>query len=1092
MLWLVLGGPVLAESDAAVIPHSFDPVLSLTGSCAVAPVDPVPDPGCPASEEGKTPLSSPRSVTTDMHGNIYVASFGPDDQDGEKGKIDIFDAEGQYIDTVPNADGPKSVAIDTLGNLYVFVASPSGIYRYEPSEYEPATGQIDYANAPVLVTSANLGTIDSLEINRANNHLFVHYGARVREYTSAADGNKLQSEDIGVGIAAGSNGLAIDVSRSRIYAADNQFGQPRRIRVFELASPYNLVDTIDASDIPPASEESAPEFGTDFYSLAIDEETGHLFVYVPNAGAVYELSEDGEYIETIKYGLAQQGVFGAEIAIDNGTQSPNGALNTEPVGRYLYVPAYPSSNKGRLLAFGPTEECELEIKEVGVGDVTEDEAELQATIDPCSLETTYSFQYTTLESYEEEGFAGAQSTQAATLPAVKQELSVTGVAEGLAPGTAYRFRVVAESALGEDEDEGGFATYPAAELEKDCPNGALRSGPSVFLPDCRAYELVTPPETNAHAPIAPGTQLGLFFPSYLTSPEGTALTFLTEGGPIPGFGGAGAQWGDRYLASRGATGWNTASSGPDGVESSTPYSGSASTGQGYSFWQAGGEGTAVIDNTLTAYLRYPDGHSELIGRGSLGDDIEAQGRLISDNGEHVLFTSEVHLELESPPDGTQTVYDRTAGKVTHVVSLLPGDVPQTDGQNASYVGASLDGEGVAFEIGNTLYLRHHNEETYEVGDDVTFAGIAEGGERIFYVEEGKLFAFDIDEGVIPFNATGSVTPVNVSADGTAAYFVSTTELIEEANPSGQLPEDGEQNLYHSEEGTISFVGIVTAADVGAEPVTPTAEGLGYWTTAVGKGRFGQVTSRTTPDGSALLFESEAALSAYDSEGHEQVYRYDSVADVLQCLSCNPTGALATGEASLRTGGEGIANPMPLNFYPLLANLRADGGRAFFQSTEALVSADTDGLQDVYEWEDQGVGSCKRPGGCVYLISHGRSEGPDYLYAVSETGNDVFFRTADQLLGVDAEPTASIYDARVGGGFPEAPPVICQGEGCRPTLAPPPALAPPASPPGASADDNVKPRKSCPKGKRKVKRGGKVRCVKKKQRGAGANRKGGRK
>ena len=42
---------------------------------------------------------------------------------------------------------------------------------------------------------------------------------------------------------------------------------------------------------------------------------------------------------------------------------------------------------------------------------------------------------------------------------------------------------------------------------------------------------------------------------------------------------------------------------------------------------------------------------------------------------------------------------------------------------------------------------------------------------------------------------------------------------------------------------------------------------------------------------------------------------------------------------------------------LIPNLSPDGQRAFFESPDPLVAADTDQLQDVYQWEAQGKGSC---------------------------------------------------------------------------------------------------------------------------------------
>jgi hypothetical protein len=239
----------------------------------------------------------------------------------------------------------------------------------------------------------------------------------------------------------------------------------------------------------------------------------------------------------------------------------------------------------------------------------------------------------------------------------------------------------------------------------------------------------------------------------------------------------------------------------------------------------------------------------------------------------------------------------------------------------------------------------------------------------------------------------------------------------------------------------------------------------------------------------MLFESRAALAGYDPEGHAEVYRYDSTGEELDCLSCNPTLAPASGEASLQSVSRKWGTPEPTTSYVLLGNLRADGRRALFQSTEALVPDDTDQLQDIYEWEAKGVGSCAHPGGCIYLISSGRSERNDYLFAVSDSGNDVFFSTSDLLLSFDLDETPSIYDARVGGGFPEPKSVPCQELACKGPLSSPPTLPAPTTAPSGTPQ-SVR----CPKGERKVGKNGVTHCVKKKQHRkrhrAGAKKKGG--
>jgi hypothetical protein len=742
--------------------------------------------------------------------------------------------------------------------------------------------------------------------------------------------------------------------------------------------------------------------------------------------------------------------------------------------------------------------------------VSETEAELTAQVNPGNAETTYTIEYTTQQSFEAGEWAGATVAEEGTIPAGNGDVEVSAALTGLQSGVSYRFRVFAENEAGDDEEEASFGTYPSVPLG-DCPNALLRTGPSALLPDCRAYELVTPPDTGGRFPIGVARDVNTFTTRQV-SPDGNKLPFKVEGGSLPGYGGTGSFLGDPYLATRTDTGWATASVGPSGTETEQTIAGGSSPDQGYSFWVAEGSGTAVIGGERTNYVRFPDGHSELIGQGSLGVvDPKAVGQLISEGGDHVLFTSggntpAVQLESEAAPDGTDAIYDRvpnpaTGERETKVVSLKPDGSSFGDGEDATYMGSSLDGEGVAFQVGTTLYLRHRNAETFEVGTGVTYAGLAEGGAQAFYLEGGDLLRFDAlapeGERVTEFTTSEDVTPVFVAQGGGAAYFVSPSVLAG-PNPNGAEPQLGEQNLYLSEEGQLSFVGTVTDRDVEGELVSGVekVDGLGLWVAAANPGfpgRFAVVPARATPDGSVLLFKSRASLTGYDSEDKAQVYRYDS-AGALQCLSCNPTGAAPSADATLQTERRPSGNPLFLS-QAWLENLRSDGRRAFFESSEPLVVGDNDGLLDVYEWEAQGVGNCTRAQGCVQLVSSPRSQSDEYIWAVSQSGDDVFFASSDLLVGADGDNTPSIYDARVGGGFAEGSPPACQGEGCRPQLTPPPPL-PSSATPVLGSGDNFEPRR-CPKGKKQVKRKGKVRCVKKKKshkakgRRAGAGQKGGR-
>jgi hypothetical protein len=1084
---LSVAGLIAPAAMAAEGERVLDPRLSLIGGCQAETLDPVEDPGCPgtppAGDHPSAFFAFPSSVAVDPSGNIYVDNFGKK-LDGSEGRIDIFGPDGRFITEFPSGvvKAPTAIAVDSIGTLYVW-SEVGKLFRFDPcAPYDPAAGEIDYCNPPAAVNltgpdcseptacgNREIGGPRGLAVNPANDHLFVEQNGQIVEYSSAAEGNEevrwnsFSASGTGFGV-----GLALDSVRHRLYAQEGPvIGIYALVEGLPAQEKYEKIGTIEASSVPEN------EFGSTL-GLAVDEGTGHLFVFDSELTHLWELEEDGDYVATVEFPL--ESVFGMSIAVDNGSTSPNGKLSEEEgKGRYLYVPSHPKKTPGHVFAFFESTVAAPEVKSTEALNISEDEAELVAEVNPRNLATTYTFQV------KPEGAAEWATVGGGTLAAGNLDVEASVAATGLTPGINYRFRIVATNEQGSDEAEGSFATYPSLAAEPSpCPNLLLRTGPSALLPDCRAYELVTPPDTNAHAPQGALNEGGSS--TRQVSPAGAKVPFRIEGGTLPGFNAPGSLVGDPYLAVRSAGGWSTTYIGPTGEETTGDIPGTNSPDQGYSFWGASGSGPALVEGRNTFYVRYPDGHSEVIGQGSLGIEPEAAGRVISEGGGHIIFSTgdrgnaatAAQLEPEAPGQ-TKAVYDRTPDGVTHVISLKPGNTPFAPGEDAEYQGASPDGIGVAFELEDThtLYLRYNGEQTFEIGQGVRYAGVAEGGGRVFYVENGNLKAFDVGtQTVIVFADTAAeVVPVTISADGSTAYFVSKTAVAGSGpNPEGSKPKAGGQNLYRSQEGQIAFIGTVTTRDVlGEEELS---DGLGLWLVAVRPvpEGLGQVPARSTPDGNVFLFKSRASLTGYDSDDHAEIFLFDSAADDLRCLSCNPTGAPATSDASLQS-------PTFTNVvWP--ENLRADGRRAFFESGEPLVARDGDGFQDVYEWEDQGVGSCSQPGGCLYLISSSQSRGDESLWAVSRSGDDVFFVSPELLVGADPDETLSIYDARVGGGFAEAAQGVCEGEGCRPQLTTPPAL-----PGGDTAvrgpGDNVR-RHVCGKGKRKVKRAGKVRCVKKKK------------
>jgi hypothetical protein len=1023
-------------------------------------------PGVAGVDHPSAAFSFPSSETTDEYGNLYVVSRGEKGAGGKghgtDARIDIFDSDGHFLSELADA-GAAAVAVDSAGHLYVYNERGTDldprVLRYDPTLYNPAAGEISYGAAPVVVLDEGAGifTRNSIAVD-GEGHLYVTVGAaKVNEYGSAAEGNAFITT-IGEGVLNNSVWIAIDRSKGELYASDTA-GSNRTelsvIRVFDLADPaHPLLRTIDGSTTPGGA------FSTNagLTSVAVDESTHHVFVDDRQASTaakpVYEFTEAGAYVAKVEHKFEY--VLGSQIAVDNGAHSPNSAFAPGRSTAYLFVPSGPSAH-GHLYAFAPLSVCPPQVTVEPPSGITTSEAVLRAKVNPCGDPTHYTLQYTTEQSFEEEGFAEAITAGEGDLPLGKEAVKVSGPASSLAPGTAYRFRVVASNGLGSGEEEGSFATYPEAiPALGPCPNEALRSGLAKNLSDCRAYELVSPPDTNGHPPLSPDSAIATetMFGISPASPDGQSASFLTMGGAIPGLGGAGSAQGDGYVARRGEGGWQSSSDGPSGEQASEPLSIGLSSDQDYAAWKASGVGSLAVPSGAT-YIRYLDGGFRAVGRGSIAEDPFATPLLITPGATHIVFGSglangrpAIQLEPDAPPSGTAAIYDRTPDEQTHVVSLVPGEVTPGAGENATFKGASGEGRGVVFEIGGSLYERLEDAETLKVASGATYAGISEGGTRVLYLKGGDLFAFDQGT-TTQLTTTGDAIPVNVSADGSHAYFLSPSVINSgEENAAGEEAQPGGENLYVSSAGAMTYIATVTERDVVGESKSGVKkDGLGLWVVALEVPRQLAIDpSRTTADGAVFVFASRANLTDYEAEGKAEIYRYAADSGGLSCLSCLPTRLAPTGDSDLQsvsfpTESTGLS---PTGLFALIPNVSPDGERVFFQSPDPLVPADANGLQDVYQWEAGGKGSCSKPGGCVSLISSGQGARPSYIYGASTSGDDVFFSTSQQLLGVDSEETPSIYDARVNGGFAEPQSVPCQGEGCRPQPSPPPPAQTPAS------------------------------------------------
>ena len=454
------------------------------------------------------------------------------------------------------------------------------------------------------------------------------------------------------------------------------------------------------------------------------------------------------------------------------------------------------------------------------------------------------------------------------------------------------------------------------------------------------------------------------------------------------------------------------------------------------------------------------------------------------NDSHILFTETREELVPGVVDANEVPYlyewDRETGLVTFV-GIVGGNAPEQgtvagsnerediDGFTFDYDQNTVSDDGSRFffsEIGENMrvYMREPGaSRTVEISPGAAqWRSATPDGSMVFYTEAGSLYRFNVDS----FEASAKPEPqalaeareeiaapgaevlglVGNSSDGSYAYFVAQSVLAGENERSAT---SGQPNLYewHPGQGATGLRFIATLD--GRIGESDRQDWTGFKDVdATGK------TSRVTPGGLKVMFTSFAALTGYDNANHNEIYLYDaskpvSAADLV-CVSCSPRVATATSGVDLAPQP---AFGAPEGFNPhLLRNLSADGSRVFFSTPEALVPQDTNGEEDVYEWEQEGTGSCAlgegvESGGCLYLISTGQSDGPSTFADASEDGENVFFFTRQSLVSQDQDDVADLYDARVGGGLEGQSPVAsspCEGEACRGSAGAAPAFAAPAS------------------------------------------------
>ncbi len=704
---------------------------------------------------------------------------------------------------------------------------------------------------------------------------------------------------------------------------------------------------------------------------------------------------------------------------------------------------------------------------------------------------------------------------------------------GLTPGVVYHYDLIATNGAGTEEsgDHEFVATLNPAEA---CPNEQLRiEDNSLALPECRAYEMVTPPGKEG-------------FPAALMTFGGDRVLYGSGAGNIARSGQN--QLSNYYVGVRSAGGWKTIPNlnGPSGSINDDPNNfdphGTAqpipveySADLLSSLWFAQKLGTVV----QSFYLRASDGSFSLLAPGAPAGQFSFQIGGTSDDLSHLFITSGgggtsagggsgavtlwgpgVYEYLgtgnEQPPrrvdvDNTDTpvstcsfggnnaaarsAFNSRDGRVAlvRVAGGCAGGNPpaselwaRIDGTTSIDVSASEcdrtagDPGGVCNDpvgAGGCSY----NEQGEEAGAGcrhTLFQAATPDGSRIFFTTRQQLLDADTDEGNDVYACD---IPAGTPAPAGDANPCSSLTQVSAGDPHGAEVESFDTSSENGDTVLFTAKGVLAGnADALGEEAVAGDHNLYVWrrssaqpdgqTTFLGRLESDDVQAQSTPDGRSLVLTTGSALVATDTDDSRDVYRYDVEAGKLTRVSTDIFGVGGNGPFDAGIAADKSASAPGTPGRLSHPAISDDGQKVVFTTAEALSPADGNEEPDAYLWTSDRVS----------LISTGsvgggvspQANSPNA--AITAAGRDIFFNTRGALTPADGDEAVDVYDARIGGGFSFAPPAACSGEVCQPQ-APGPSGAQTPITTGPPADPGNLKRRACPKGK--VLKGGK--CVKKK-------------
>ena len=713
------------------------------------------------------------------------------------------------------------------------------------------------------------------------------------------------------------------------------------------------------------------------------------------------------------------------------------------------------------------------ITSVTSADVTASTADLIAKINPNGDATTYHFEYGTSPSYDHViPFPDASIGNGETPVEVSQHI------ENLEIGIPYHFRVVAENQWGEvASGDQTFAFFTA-----NCPNAHVRqeSG-AAYLPDCRAYELVSP-EVAGPVQLFPGQGLGPIVNEFIPHPQPSNTGLASAPSRFAFWGGIGQVNGtdppnitqDLYVSTRTSDGWKThypgLSAGTSFASGGTHCSASMARCENYDIKDpleiapedTGSNAPYVFDanQNSVAVGRFPTMVEEVEG----GEEFFGQGLASADYSHFAFGTNNVEFATGGLTSAPGSAYDNdVAANTATVISKLPGggNIPQDpegcneeSGKQRQCKDEYVRIQALSTDGSHILMSTWAKPTSEEFPNQQIFADAFKRRDVHLYMHTPAL-DYDITEG-------HRAHFIGMDRDGSRVYFTSDESLA-----PGDTDESIDLYMWEEESGDLTLLSKGSAGSGNGNGCTVTwVAKCGVQTIDSTIDRFNSEEEEIyTPDnwtsqtGEVYFYSPEQLDGSKGSANQRNLYVYRNGAPqfVTTLTAANPAARMqvapdgahmafvtATQVTAYESNGsrqmylyepskpekermtcvscDPTGNP-PVGSVLAASNglFMSDDGRTFFSTKAPLVPFDSNGKTDVYEYTE----------GRPQLISSGTASKDTWggglliypamtvgLEGVSADGVDVYFSTFDTLVPQDDNGEfIKFYDARTGGGFP---------------------------------------------------------------------------